>query len=261
MGAYDHYRRRLRRGDGKYGGGDGGRIGFGKGGGLTLHHDDRRDVVVGGTDGNRKGCGYHRIAEPETESVFNMVVSGYSEGASGKGAYLNEYCRESAGAWLGMYARGIKGDGGAAGAACGKLQTQISGELGGARALRFTRNVYLSCFEYFFAAIDSREYDRVQESVRERKSGGYYRTSDHRNISVHRGGTDLCGDPRGTGAEEGGVVRGEGCEAGRLNSPFIGDQVRSFSYMNKHLPVCEERQKKWAEETGSKECGYFELAV
>ena len=35
----------------------------------------------------------------------------------------------------------------------------------------------------------------------------------------------------------------------------------TFSYMNKHLPICEERQKKWAEETGGKECGYFELAV
>lgn len=35
----------------------------------------------------------------------------------------------------------------------------------------------------------------------------------------------------------------------------------TFSYMNKHLPICKERQKKWAEETGSKKCGYFELAV
>lgn len=35
----------------------------------------------------------------------------------------------------------------------------------------------------------------------------------------------------------------------------------TFSYMNKHLPVCEERQKKWAEEISGKECGYFELAV
>lgn len=35
----------------------------------------------------------------------------------------------------------------------------------------------------------------------------------------------------------------------------------TFSYMNKHLPVCEERRKKWAEETGNKTCGYFELAI
>lgn len=35
----------------------------------------------------------------------------------------------------------------------------------------------------------------------------------------------------------------------------------TFSYMNRHLPVCEERQKKLAEETGSKRCGYFELAI
>ena len=35
----------------------------------------------------------------------------------------------------------------------------------------------------------------------------------------------------------------------------------TFSYMNKHLPVCEERQKKWAEETGGKKTGYFELAI
>jgi hypothetical protein len=35
----------------------------------------------------------------------------------------------------------------------------------------------------------------------------------------------------------------------------------TFSYMNKHLLVCKERQKKWAEETGSKKCGYFELAI
>ena len=41
---------------------------------------------------------------------------------------------------------------------------------------------------------------------------------------------------------------------------FCGKEY-TFSYMNKHLPVCEERQKKWAEETGGKECGYFELAV
>lgn len=35
----------------------------------------------------------------------------------------------------------------------------------------------------------------------------------------------------------------------------------TFSYMNKHLSVCEARQEKLAEEKGSKECGYFELAV
>lgn len=35
----------------------------------------------------------------------------------------------------------------------------------------------------------------------------------------------------------------------------------TFSYMNKHLPVCGERQKKLVEETGSKKCGYFELAI
>lgn len=35
----------------------------------------------------------------------------------------------------------------------------------------------------------------------------------------------------------------------------------TFSYMNKHLPICEERQKRWGEETGSKKCGYFELAI
>lgn len=35
----------------------------------------------------------------------------------------------------------------------------------------------------------------------------------------------------------------------------------TFSYMNKHLPVCEERQKKWLEEAGGEKCGYFELAI
>ena len=35
----------------------------------------------------------------------------------------------------------------------------------------------------------------------------------------------------------------------------------TFSFMNKHLSVCEERQKKIAEETGGKKCGYFELAI
>ncbi|MCM1046496.1 MAG: hypothetical protein NC417_13400 [Candidatus Gastranaerophilales bacterium] len=35
----------------------------------------------------------------------------------------------------------------------------------------------------------------------------------------------------------------------------------TFSYMNKHLSTCEERKKKLTEETGSKKCGYFELAV
>lgn len=35
----------------------------------------------------------------------------------------------------------------------------------------------------------------------------------------------------------------------------------TFSYMNRHLSVCEERQKKWAEEIGSKKCGYFELSI
>lgn len=209
MGTYDHHRRCIRRGDGKYGGGDGRRTGFGKGGGLTLHHDDRGDVFMGGTNGDCEGCRHHFIAEPETESVFDMAVSGCSEGASGERAYFDQYYRESAGTRLGMYARGVKGDGGASGAACGKLQAQISDGVGGACALRFTRNVYLSCFEYFFAAIDTGEYDRVQEPVWERETGKYYRARDHRNIGVHRGGTALCGDPRGTGAEEGGVVRGD----------------------------------------------------
>lgn len=35
----------------------------------------------------------------------------------------------------------------------------------------------------------------------------------------------------------------------------------TFSYMNKHLPACEERKKKWEKMTGSKNCGYFELAI
>ena len=35
----------------------------------------------------------------------------------------------------------------------------------------------------------------------------------------------------------------------------------TFSYMNKHLPVCKERQKRLESETGSKKCGYFELAI
>ena len=35
----------------------------------------------------------------------------------------------------------------------------------------------------------------------------------------------------------------------------------TFSYMNKHLSVCEERQKKWGGETDGKKCGYFELAI
>lgn len=35
----------------------------------------------------------------------------------------------------------------------------------------------------------------------------------------------------------------------------------TFSYMNKHLPACGERRKQWLAETGSKQCGYFELAI
>lgn len=35
----------------------------------------------------------------------------------------------------------------------------------------------------------------------------------------------------------------------------------TLSYMNKHLPVCEERQKRWIEKIGSKKYGYFELAI
>lgn len=217
MGTYDRHRRCIRCGDGKYGGSDGRCTGFGKGGGFALHHDDRGDVFMGGPDGDCTGCGHHCIIESETESVFDLAVSGCSEGSSGERAYLNQYCRESAGTRLGLYTCGVKGDGGASGAACGKLQTQISGELGGACALCLTRNVHLSCFEYFLAAIDPGKYDRVQEPVRKRESGKYYRARDHRNIGIHRGGTALCGNPRGTGAEEGGVVRGVGCEAERLD--------------------------------------------
>lgn len=35
----------------------------------------------------------------------------------------------------------------------------------------------------------------------------------------------------------------------------------TMSYMNKHLSTCKERQNRLAMETGSKECGYFELAI
>lgn len=35
----------------------------------------------------------------------------------------------------------------------------------------------------------------------------------------------------------------------------------TFSYRNKHLSVCKERQKRLAEETGSRKCGYSELAI
>lgn len=31
----------------------------------------------------------------------------------------------------------------------------------------------------------------------------------------------------------------------------------TLSYMNKHLPFCEERQKRWAVEKGSKKCGHL----
>lgn len=35
----------------------------------------------------------------------------------------------------------------------------------------------------------------------------------------------------------------------------------TMSYMNKHLSTCKERQNRLAMEAGSKECGYFELAI
>ncbi|MCM1126175.1 MAG: hypothetical protein NC429_06845 [Lachnospiraceae bacterium] len=35
----------------------------------------------------------------------------------------------------------------------------------------------------------------------------------------------------------------------------------TFSYMSRHLSVCEARQEKLAKEEDSKKCGYFELAV
>ena len=41
---------------------------------------------------------------------------------------------------------------------------------------------------------------------------------------------------------------------------FCGKEY-TFSYMNKHLPFCKERLKRWEEEDGGKKCGYFELAV
>lgn len=41
---------------------------------------------------------------------------------------------------------------------------------------------------------------------------------------------------------------------------YCGNEY-TFSYMKKHLPVCEKRQEKLADETGSKKCGYFELAI
>ena len=198
MGTYDYHWRCIWRRDGKYGGGNGGGARFGKGGGFPLHYNDRRNVFVGGTDGNCKGCGHHCVAEPEAESVFDMAVSGYSEGASGKGAHFDQYCRKSAGARLGMHAGRVKGDGGASGAACGELQTKISGAVGGACALRVTGNVHLSCPEYLIPAIDSGEYDRIQKSVRERQPGGDYRAGNYCDVGIHRGGTALCGSPGGT---------------------------------------------------------------
>lgn len=41
---------------------------------------------------------------------------------------------------------------------------------------------------------------------------------------------------------------------------YCGKQY-TMSYMNKHLPICEERQKRWMAEPEGKKCGYFELAV
>ncbi len=35
----------------------------------------------------------------------------------------------------------------------------------------------------------------------------------------------------------------------------------TLSYMMRHLPVCEERQKIWGKETKGRRCGYFELVV
>ena len=35
----------------------------------------------------------------------------------------------------------------------------------------------------------------------------------------------------------------------------------TMGYMNKHLPTCKARQNQLADETGSKRCGYFELAI
>lgn len=41
---------------------------------------------------------------------------------------------------------------------------------------------------------------------------------------------------------------------------FCGKEY-TFSYMNRHLSACGERQKRWQMEAGGKQCGYFELAV
>ena len=35
----------------------------------------------------------------------------------------------------------------------------------------------------------------------------------------------------------------------------------TFSYMNKHLDSCEQRQKRLDGETKGRSCGYFELAI
>ena len=106
LGWDDFNRSNIRRYNRK----DGGRhecgAGFRGGCGFPVHYDDRCDGALGRTHGDRAEIRSDCETDAGNTAIYQFPVSADSEGASGKGVYINESHRECAGAWLGMYTGG-----------------------------------------------------------------------------------------------------------------------------------------------------------
>ena len=202
LGIYDFDRRRVRCVHGEDGGGDerGARVRRGRG--LPLHHHDRRDGAVGGIDGDCAEIGTDSKADERDTTLHQLSFSAYPERASGEGVHSHELDCKCAGAWLGVYAGGIEGDGGVGETGGGERDAGVCGRWNRCKwrrgngwreeretgARRQQRDVYVFDIKYFIFAADTGEYDCVPAAVREREPGGDYRAGDCGDVCQYGGG-------------------------------------------------------------------------
>ena len=90
-----------------------------------MHYDDRCDGALGWAHGDCTEIRTDRKTDAGNTAVYQFSVSTDSEGASCEGVYFHESDRQCAGAWLGVYAGGAEGDGGAGEAGGGTGESGI----------------------------------------------------------------------------------------------------------------------------------------
>lgn len=178
------------------GGSDPGGFDGSGGSGVAVHHHAGCHGPLDGYPGDWKPCGAGGPAHPGTSAISAVYVSASKDRGSGGKKYRGEYHRQCAGIGLGGgscrasgHERAEEGTGGAG-------RRKMPGQPG---------DVHIFDFKYFLSAAYSHEYDCLPQPVRQRESGGHCGFGHRGDNHQHGGG--------------GGVLQGDGNEAGGVNSP------------------------------------------